>query len=152
MSGNLQIQNLRFFVDSYLCLLSLNCFSISFISSQIFQEKILLFKSYYQVVAATNDYFSLSIHLMIIFTISRFIIYSTKCQRSVKNANHNFPEPIVMSLNSVFCPNNSPKHKDSSFFSHEWHKKAASPHIWRGKTSNSLYFFVWKMTETINRL
>ncbi len=38
-----------------------------------------------------------------------------KCQESAKNSNFYFPEPNVTSSNFFFCPNNSPKHKDSSF-------------------------------------
>ncbi len=33
----------------------------------------------------------------------------------MKNAHLNFPEPSVTSSHCFFCPNNSPKHKDSSF-------------------------------------
>ncbi len=52
---------------------------------------------------------------MIIFTINRLIFYSTKCHKSAENAHLNFPEPSVTSSDFFFCPNSSPKHKDSSF-------------------------------------
>ncbi len=38
-----------------------------------------------------------------------------KCQKNVKKAHLTFPEPNVMSSYCFFCPNNSPKYKDSSF-------------------------------------
>ncbi len=38
-----------------------------------------------------------------------------KCQKSPKNVHLNFPESNVASLNCKFCPNNSPKHRESSF-------------------------------------
>ncbi len=41
--------------------------------------------------------------------------YSMKCQKSATNANLNFPEPNETSSHCFFCPNNSPKHKNSVF-------------------------------------
>ncbi len=38
-----------------------------------------------------------------------------KCQKSAKNARLNFPEHNVTSSDCLFCSNNSPEHKDSSF-------------------------------------
>ncbi len=38
-----------------------------------------------------------------------------KCQKSPKNAHLNFTEPTVTFSSCFFCPNNRPKHKDSSF-------------------------------------
>ncbi len=51
-----------------------------------------------------------------------------KCQKNVKNAHLNFPEPNVMSLYCLFCLNNSPKHKDFPFISKN-DRKAANLHI-----------------------
>ncbi len=47
--------------------------------------------------------------------IDRLIVYSTKYQKSTKDADLKFPESDMMSSNRFFCPNNSPKHTDSSF-------------------------------------
>ncbi len=54
-----------------------------------------------------------------------------ECQKRAKNAHPNFAEPNVMSSHCAFCPNNSPKHKDSTFI---------------------IVNDTWKMTEAINRL
>lgn len=40
---------------------------------------------------------------------------SIKCQKIVKNAHYNFPQPNVMSSIVLFCPTNNPKPKDIHF-------------------------------------
>ncbi len=85
-----------------------------------------------------------------IFWINWLIIYSIKCQKSGENAHLNSPEPDVMSLNCVFCPNNSPNHKDSFISLYDTEKQQ----ILTFKRLNQQFFvfFAWKMTETINWL
>ncbi len=64
---------------------------------------------------AATKLFSSSINLPTVFMINRFIVCSMKCQKSAKNAHLSFPEPSVTCSDCFFCPNNSPKHEDSSF-------------------------------------
>ncbi len=73
-----------------------------------------------------------------------------KYQKSVKNANLNSPEPNMTSLNCFFWPNNSLKHKDSSFIIINNTEKQQILTLQR-QNSNPFYF-IWKITETINRL
>ncbi len=89
--------------------------------------------------AAANDIF-------IIVQCPQLIVYSLKCQKSVKNAHPNFPKLDVTPSYGFFCPNNSLKHKDSPFIyflNHKWHRKAASSQIQEAKPA-ILFFLFWK--------
>ncbi len=93
--------------------------------------------------------FSLSINLPIIFTSNRLIAYSVKCQKGVKNAHLNFPEPDVTSSDCFFCSNNNPKHKDSFIFIYDSEKQQ----ILTFETLIRQFFLLFlfeKMTEMIN--
>ncbi len=72
--------------------------------------------------------------------INRLVVYSMKCQKSAKNADLNFPEPNVTSSNCFFCPNNNPKHEESSFnFINDTEKQK----ILTFKTPNHQFFLLF---------
>ncbi len=75
---------------------------------------------------ASNDYF----HYRLMWRLFlRLINYSMKCQRSAKNVRLNFPEPVVVSSDCFFCPNNNLKHKDSSFMIIMTQRSSTSSHL-----------------------
>ncbi len=69
--------------------------------------------------------------------INRLIANSVKYQKNAKNAHLNFPESNVTSSFCFFCPNNSPKHEDSSFI---FINDAEKQQILTFKTLNQQFF------------
>lgn len=65
------------------------------------------------------------IYHMIIFTINWLIVLSIECQKTVKNAHYNFPEPKMELAHFLFYSTLSPKPKDVPFRTIYWKEKAA---------------------------
>ncbi len=88
-----------------------------------------------------NMLFSLSIHLSIIFCINRLVVWSTKCQKMVKNVEHCFPKPKVTSSNVLFC-----------LCCHRGLKKPENIHIWEAEIREFGHVVLKKWLKTINWL
>ncbi len=73
--------------------------------------------------AATNDYFHYRLICRLFLHLTDLSHIPLKYQKSAKNAYLNFSEQNVTSSNGFFCPNNSPKHKESSFFINDSEKQ-----------------------------
>ena len=66
-----------------------------------------------------------------------------KCQKIVKNAHHNFPEPKLTSSHSSFCQN------WPSIYYHEWQRRAANLYIQETATSQRSDFLNEKWLKPI---
>lgn len=69
----------------------------------------------YPLFIRTNTRAGLVYYLFIMLLSINVLIMLCNESISVKNAHHNFPDPKVMSSNSLFCNSTSPKAQESLF-------------------------------------